>query len=110
MEQRDIILTPFPFSGLEGEKVRPSIIISNNDYNKKFDDILIVPLTTNLNAKDYALLLNDRDLENGHLVKDSKIKVDRIFSINKNFVKLTIGRINKEKFDSIEEMICKLIS
>lgn len=110
MEQRDIILTPFPFSNLEGEKVRPSIIISNNDYNKKFDDILVVPLTTNLNVRDYAILLSNADLEKGKLVKDSKIKADRIFSINKKFIKLVIGRINKEKFNSIKEIIYKLIS
>ncbi len=110
MEQRDIILTPFPFSNLEAEKVRPSIIISNNDYNKKFDDILVVPLTTNLNVRDYAILLSNADLEKGKLVKDSKIKADRVFSINKKFIKLIIGRINKEKFNSIKEMIYKLIS
>ena len=109
IEQRDIILTSFPFSNLEGEKVRPSIIISNNDYNKKFDDILVVPLTTNLDVRDYVVLLTNRDLEKGKLLKDSKIKVDRIFSIDKKFIKLIIGRINREKFNSIKEIIYKLI-
>ena len=110
MEQRDIILTPFPFSNLEVEKVRPSIIISNDEYNKKFDDILVVPLTSNLEIRDYAILLTNKDLEKGKLVKDSKIKVDRIFSINKKLVRMIIGKINKNKFSSIKEIVYKLIS
>jgi len=109
IEQRDIILTSFPFSNLEGEKVRSSIIISNNGYNKKFDDILVVPLTMNSDVRDYVVLLTNRDLEKGKLLKDSKIKVDRIFSIDKKFIKLIIGRINREKFNSIKEIIYKLI-
>lgn len=109
MEQRDIILTPFPFSNLEKEKVRPSIIISNNNYNKKFDDIIVVPLTSNLKIRGYAISLTNKNLEQGRLIKESKIKVDRIFSINKKLVRLVIGRISKEKFDEIKEIIFSLL-
>mgnify|MGYP001578200281 CR=1 FL=1 len=109
MEQREIILTPFPFSNLEKDKVRPSIIISNDNYNKKFEDIIVVPLTSNLKIRDYSILLTNKDLEKGRIITESKIKADKIFSINKKLVRLVIGKINKEKFYEIKEMIFGLL-
>jgi|SRR3989344_890441 len=109
MEQRDIILTPFPFSNLQGEKLRPSVIISNDKYNKKFQDIIIVPLTSVLENREYAILLTNKDLEKGKIIKDSKIKVDRIFSINKGLVKFIIGKINLDKFEEIKKIIFDLL-
>ena len=35
VKQRDIILIKFPFSDLSGAKVRPALVISNNQYNQK---------------------------------------------------------------------------
>jgi hypothetical protein len=32
LEQRDIVLLRFPFPNLGGSKVRPAIVISNNQY------------------------------------------------------------------------------
>ena len=109
MEQREIILTPFPFSNLEEDKVRPSIIISNDNYNKKFEDIIVVPLTSNLKIRDYSILLTNKDLEKGRIITESKIKADKIFSINKKLVKLVIGKISKEKFHEVKEVILKLL-
>ncbi len=109
MEQRDIVLVLFPFSDLKSEKVRPTIIVSNNDYNRKFEDIVVVPLTSNLALRDYTIKLTNQDLEEGDILRESNIKVDRIFSINKKAVYKIIGKINKQKFRPIKEMVYKLI-
>lgn len=109
MKQGEVILTPFPFSNLEKEKLRPSVIISNDNYNKKFEDILVVPMTSNLNVREYTISLTNKDLEKGKLLKDSLIKVDRIFSINKNLVRLKIGRINQAKLKEIKNIILGLL-
>lgn len=110
MEQRDLILVSFPFSDFESSKVRPAIIVSNDDYNKKFADVLAVPLTTNLEIRDYAILITSLDLEKGELIRDSKVKVDKIFSVEKKLIKLIIGKISQKKFVVIQKMIYDLIS
>jgi mRNA interferase MazF len=110
ISQRDIILLAFPFSDLRTSKVRPAIVLSNNEYNKIFDDILAVPLTTNLTFRDYAFVITNRDLDSGRLIKSSNVKVDRIFSVNKNLVKLTIGRVNRNVHRRIREILYELIS
>ena len=44
--QKEIVLLPYPFSDLEGSKVRPAIVVSNDFFNKKSADCIAVPLTT----------------------------------------------------------------
>ncbi len=40
----DVVLFPYPFTNLDTKKVRPAIIISNQ--NAKYPDVFIVPLTS----------------------------------------------------------------
>ena len=46
IEQRDLLLVPFPFSDQSGIKVRPVIVISNNSFNSDSEDILVVGVTS----------------------------------------------------------------
>jgi mRNA-degrading endonuclease toxin of MazEF toxin-antitoxin module len=107
--QRDIVLLSFPFSDLKTQKVRPAIIISKDDYNQKFDDVIAIPMTSNLEVRDYAILISNKDLESGNLIRDSKAKVDRIFSVSKNLIKLKIGRIKVDVHKRIIEILFELI-
>ena len=47
MEQRDLLLVPFPFSDQKGKKVRPVIVISNDEFNNNSEDVLVVGVTSN---------------------------------------------------------------
>lgn len=107
--QRDIVLLSFPFSNFKSSKVRPGIIISNDSYNIKSPDVMVVPVTTNLGLKEHAILITNTDLESGNLIKDSKIKVDRILSVSKNLIRMKIGKVKKEILEKIKSKILKLI-
>lgn len=107
-DQRDLVLLSFPFSDFKSGKVRPDVVISNDSYNRKSEDIIVVPVTTNLSSKEYSILLTNDDLESGKLIKDSKIKVDRILSISKDLVRMKIGKIKKEILERIKEELLKL--
>jgi mRNA interferase MazF len=109
ISQRDIVLLSFPFSDLKTQKVRPAIIISKNDYNQTFEDVIAIPMTSNLDVRDYAILISNKDLESGNLIKDSKAKVDRIFSVSKNLIKLKIGKIKVEVHKRIIKILLGLV-
>jgi PemK-like, MazF-like toxin of type II toxin-antitoxin system len=44
VNQRDIVLIKFPFSDLSGAKVRPALVISNQGYNIKSLDTVVLAL------------------------------------------------------------------
>jgi mRNA interferase MazF len=108
--QRDIVLLSFPFSDLKSSKVRPALVLSNNKYNSKFEDFIAVPLTTNLKSRGYSILLSNKDLESGKLIVESSIKVDRIFSVNKDLIRMTIGKINTDVHNKIKKIIAELVA
>ncbi len=106
--QKEIVLLPYPFSNLEGTKVRPAIIISNDSFNQNSIDCIMVPLTTIIKEKPYSIIINQKDLVSGELLKESRIRVDKIFTAEKSLIIMKIGVINNKTFDKIKEEIVKL--
>jgi mRNA interferase MazF len=45
-KQGDILLIPVPFSDLTSSKKRPVLVLSNNDYNTKTEDIIAAAVTS----------------------------------------------------------------
>ncbi len=107
-KQKDIVLFPFPFSNLEQEKVRPAIIISNNKFNNNSLDRIMVPLTSVLKKKPYSASVLQEDLISGRLVTKSIIRADKIFSLEKDLIKVRIGVISNKKFKEIIEKIKRM--
>jgi mRNA interferase MazF len=109
ISQRDIILLEFPFSNLKQTKIRPVIVLSNSKYNSRSEDIVVVPLTTNLTRDEHDVLITNEQLEKGHLITDSKVKIDRIFSVHRKLVTLKIGKISKQTHSSIIKILFDLV-
>ena len=109
ISQREIVLLSFPFSDLQSLKVRPAIVLSNDKYNNSSEDLVAVPLTSNLKIRDYTILLTNKELESGKLIVNSKVKVDRVFSVSQKLVKMKIGRVKAEIHGRITRMLFELI-
>ncbi len=107
--QRDVVLVSFPFSDLSQSKIRPAVVISSDFYNSKFTDAIVVPITSNLNERYFTILLTNKDLAQGSLLKESKIKVDRVFSVDKSLIKAVIGKVNNKIHKQIIELLNDLI-
>ncbi len=99
----------FPFSDLKSSKVRPVIVLSNDEYNRRSHDFVAVPLTSNLKFRDYAILITDNELESGNLIVESKAKVDRVFSVNQRLIRMKIGRVKTEVHGEITGMLFELV-
>ena len=107
-KQKELVLLPYPFTDQEGSKVRPAIIVSNDDFNKKCQDCVMVPLTTIIKNEPYSIIINQEDLSFGKLLKSSRIRIDKIFTINKNLIMMQIGKISEKTFLSIKSEISKV--
>lgn len=108
-QQKEIVLLPYPFSNQEGSKVRPAMIISNNNFNKRSEDCIMIPLTSVIKEVLYSVLINQEDLNSGKLLKPSRIRIDKIFTIRQDLVRMKIGVINNKTFEKIKLEIFKLI-
>jgi len=109
IKQRDILLVRFPFTDFRKFKQRPVLVLSNDTFNKKTQDLVVCAITSQLKRKQYGVRITNKDLEDGKLLKDSLIKLTNIATINKGIVIKKIGRINEETFKKVKQNLQKLL-
>ena len=107
--QRSLILIPYPFSDSNLHKVRPALIVSNNEFNRHGDDVVAIPLTSVIKQELFSVLITQSNLQEGKLIKESRARADKIFSVSKNRIIMKIGEVNKESFDKIKKEILKIL-
>ena len=108
VNQKEIVLLPYPFSNLKNRKVRPALVISNDFFNKKSDDCIVIPLTSILKEEPYSLMITQEDLISGKLLKSSRIRVDKIFSVQKDLIIVNVGRVSNKIFEKVKLEIEKV--
>jgi len=94
-----------PKKGDEIGKIRPCVIISNNEENSILDTIIVIPLSTKLidDMLPYRLRLLKRD----NLEKDSDILINHIRTISKKRVTSKISKITNDEYELIISNLCK---
>lgn len=110
VNQRDIVLVPFPFSDGNIKKKRPAVIISNKKYNQSSQDIICCAITKNPKLYSHCIPISNVDLDSGNLMFDSIIKPDKIFTLEKNKIIKTLGKLNYLKskiiINNFNDCIC----
>ncbi len=109
-DQRELCLLPVPFSDLSSTKKRPVIIISSNAYNGLSKDVLVMAVTSNLADKISTISLNSGDMESGSLKASSRVRFDKIYSIDHSLIIRSFGKITQQKFKEIIKALNELLS
>lgn len=108
-KQREIVLVPFPYSDLRTTKRRPVLILSNDDYNDNFEDVLVCVITSNRFRDEYSIDLNDTDLEMGFLPEPSVIKVHKLFTIHQKQIVKKFSLLKVEVFQRVVRRLSELV-
>lgn len=109
IEQKDLLIVPFPFSDQSGRKVRPVVVISNNVFNSHSEDVIVVGVTSNIKKDRYGLSLANKDLESGNLITNCMIKAENILKLEKGLIIKKIGKIKESKLKEIHSVLDKII-
>jgi len=93
MQKGKIVLVPFPFTDLSGQKVRPAVVLSCKD---KGEDFVVCFLSSKQDKKvNFFDVKVKADSGNG-LKFDSVIKVSKIATLDKKMALGEIGALNKK--------------
>ena len=109
VNQKDLVLLAYPFSNLEDRKVRPALVLSNDSFNRQSKDCILVPLTSVIKDEPYSIIISQDDLKAGKLIKTSRIRIDKIFSVNKPLIYMKIGKVNDETFEKVKREFYSVI-
>jgi len=101
----DVIVINFPFSNLVQFKPRPVLVIKI----PKGEDVIVNQITGTSYEKSVEVKIENKDFSKGGLKRDSYLRLDKIFSIEKSLIKYKIGSLKPEKFKEIMDKIISFL-
>lgn len=112
----DVVLVAFPYTtdeGLTQTKRRPAVIISNDNNNARLDDVLLVPLTSNITRgtrepTQVFVEMNSAEGRSGGIRLDSVIDCTVIATIPKTLLVSKIGTFPNEVMEHVD--MCLMIA
>ncbi len=96
MEKGEIILVPFPFTDLKGNKNRPALVLSSNER-----DVTVSFISTQLKWKEENDVLLKPSQKNG-LKKESLVRLSKIATIDRSIAIGKLGDIEANKLKEVD--------
>ena len=113
MKLGDIVLIKFPFTDLSAAKVRPALVISNDEYNRREQDILFMLITSNTNRlakEDLQVDSKQTEYKLTGLKKDSAFRVNKIHTLDKNIAVRKLGYVGTDILSEIKSRLKSLLN
>ena len=100
-----VVVNLNPKKGHEVGKIRPAVVISNDDENEILDTLILMPLSTDLidDMEPYRMRIPKR----GDLKQDSDILINQIRTLSKQRVGQKIAAVTEDEYRLLVEMLCR---
>ena len=102
----DIVIIPFPFTDLSGNKKRPVFVLADLHG----DDIIVCQITSKAKFDPLSLPLVANDFNSGSLPIDSFIRPNKIFTADKNIILSVVGHLSDTKIRDVLNSVITIIS
>lgn len=103
MKKGDIILVPFPFTDLTGNKKRPALVLVNGKV-----DITLAFISTQTKWGEETDILLEPSEENG-LKKESLIRLSKLATIDKDLAIGKLGEIDQNKLIMVNQNLKRIL-
>ena len=91
-KQGTVVLTPFPFTDLSGDKVRPAVIISDS---LRSEDVVVVFVTTKLKLRGVHVI-HILPTDGNGLKVPSTIVTSKIATLHKKVILGELGKLDEK--------------
>jgi mRNA interferase MazF len=95
LAQGDVVLVPFPFADLTGNKVRPAVIVSADPQDSELIVAFVTSVLTNRSPRGAEVELSQADPEfhATGLKADSLIRLDKLVTLSANIITRRLGKL-----------------
>lgn len=94
----DIVLVSFPFTDKSSFKVRPALIMRDQDD----DDVIILPVSTTIKLKPCDMLIKNGHYQKNPLSVRSAIRIGKITTIEASLIIKKIAKVKTEFFKQVQ--------
>lgn len=103
MKKGDIVLIPFPFTDLTGNKLRPALVLLAGSV-----DVTVAFITTQLRWKESSDVILSPTEQNG-LKQESLIRLAKLATLDSNLVDGLLGEIDPAKIVQVNRNLKDLL-
>lgn len=108
-EGGDVVLVPFPFTDSSRIKRRPVLILSSSSHNRDSRDFICCGITSNLKNRKNSALLDPSEMVEGFIPKRSRIKFDKVFTLEKGLIVKSLGKIHRDKLEEVRNGLISVL-
>lgn len=102
----EVVVLPFPFSDLAGEKYRPALLLADAGRG----DWIASQITSNPFADPRAVELLDDDFARGGLRRISYARPGKLFTASETLFASTAGKLRDESLSRVRDSVIALLS
>jgi mRNA interferase MazF len=107
-QQGEIVLIPIPFTDLSYHKRRPVIVISNDRYNRRGPDMVVVAMTSNPAPAPHSFTITSADLTRGALNRPGTVRVDKLYTLEQTLIVRVFGQVDRRTVQRIRTLLDEL--
>ena len=108
LESGDVVLVPFPFTDLSEIKRRPVLVLSGGRHNKASKEFICCGITSNLGNRRNSIILEPSEMVEGSIPTRSRIKFDKIFTLEQSLILKSLGRVSPNKLAQVTNGLISL--
>src|SRR5262245_26536855 len=110
VQRGDVVLIDYPFTDASGAKVRPALVVQNNQRNAKLAETIVAFITKNLThiGKDKTQFLIDLSTPDGKksgLTVNSAVKCGKLFTVHETMIRKKIGAVSAALMSQINDCL-----
>lgn len=93
LHQGDVVLVPFPFADLSGQKMRPAVIVSADPQGHELIVAFITSVLTNRSPRgaEVELLQSDPEFRVTGFKSNSLIRLDKLVTLSRSIISRRLG-------------------
>jgi len=112
MNRGSTCLVEYPFSDGTGAKVRPVLVVSNDDFNRGAD-VVVVPISSRPNQADpYSVFIDENSsvFQGTGLRRSSSVKWSKPFTLDKSLLIRRLGALDERLAQRVSDAIVTLFA
>ena len=111
LKKGDIVLLPYPFTDLSGQKPRPALVISSDNFNDNNQDAVFIFITKTIYNSPFDLRIetNDHRFRLTGLKSASTFRTSKIITLHKGLAKVKLGHADASLLSDVEIRLKSLL-
>lgn len=111
IKRGDIVLLPYPFTDLSGQKARPALVISSDNFNQNNQDAVFIFITKTEYKSPFDLRVDTADsrFKATGLRVASTFRTSKIMTLQKSLARVRLGHAEISLMEDIEFRLKSLL-